>query len=388
MRSIRARLIDERGWGLVSSVLVVGILISLSLPLLSLVDAQQSQSAHERKSESSFNLAEAALDASVFVLGKSWPVANGTYPSECTATTTGSYCPTPALLDGTYTGGDYTNAGWTVQIRDDSGGEYYDPATVPSSPLRWDANKNAKLWVRADAHAADGDRTVVALVRLIEHHEAFPRNAITAGWLSISNNGNKTLFDTKGDAAQPAPVAVRCADPAPSACLDYDPSRDQVSPDTSTPSYTAETAMSNDAIARLRETAESLGTYHTSCPSTLDGDLVFVESGNCSYTGGGHANSATAPGMIVVANGTLSFGGNFTFYGLVYALNLQQSTGIVITLQGAATVVGSVAVDGGGGVKVGSSGDNVVFADGVFPLISSFGGAAPVQGSWRELPPS
>ena len=81
MRSIRARLIDERGWGLISSVLVVGILISLSLPLLSLVDAQQSQSAHERKSESSFNLAEAALDASVFVLGKDWPTqAAGAYP--------------------------------------------------------------------------------------------------------------------------------------------------------------------------------------------------------------------------------------------------------------------------------------------------------------------
>ena len=54
---------EERGWGLVTSVLVVGILLSLSLPLLSLVDTQQTQSSQERKSESSFNLAEAALES-------------------------------------------------------------------------------------------------------------------------------------------------------------------------------------------------------------------------------------------------------------------------------------------------------------------------------------
>ena len=311
---------------------------------------------------------------------------NGAYPSECTTATTGFYCPTPALLSGTYTGGDYSNAGWTVQIRDDSSGEYYNPATVPSMP-RWDANRNAKLWVRADAHAADGDRTVVALVRLIAHTESFPRNAITAGWFTTSNNGNKVIVDTKGNAAQAAPVAVRCHDPAPSACLDY--RRDQVSPDTSVPGYASETAMSADAIQRLREKAQSLGSYYSSgCPSSPAGDLVFVENADCRYTGGGSANTADRPGMFVVANGTLAFGGSFTYHGLVYALNLQQSTDIVVRLFGAATVMGSLAVDGGGGVQVGSSGDNVVFADGIFPLITSFGGAAPVQGSWRELPAS
>ena len=273
-------------------------------------------------------------------------------------------------------------------MRDDSGGEYYDPATVPSTP-RWDANKNAKLWVRADAHAADGDRTVVALVRLIEHHEAFPRNAITAGWLTISNNGNKTLVDTKGDAAQPAPVAVRCAAPAPSPCLDYDPSRDQVSPDTSTPSFAGDhgdvgrrdRAFAGKPPSRSGRTTRAV--RHLSTATWSSSRAATAATGAAVMR-----TARTVPGMIVVANGTLYFGGNFTYYGLVYGLNLQQSTGIVITLQGAATVVGSLAVDGGGGVKVGSSGDNVVFADGVFPLISSFGGAAPVQGSWRELPAS
>jgi hypothetical protein len=39
-------------------------------------------------------------------------------------------------------------------------------------------------------------------------------------------------------------------------------------------------------------------------------------------------------------------------------------------------------------VSIGSSKLNVVFADGVFRTVTSFSGAAPVQGSWRELPAS
>jgi len=390
MRRIRAQLGEERGWGLISSILVVGILISLSLPLLSLVDAQQSQSAHERKSESSFNLAEAGLDATVFVLGKGWPaLATGAYPSACTETATSSLCPTPDILTRTYTGGDYTNRGWSVQVRDDTGTEYYDPAVIPSMPS-WDANGNQKLWVRADAHAANGDRSVVALVKRINRIEAFPRNAITAGWFTTSNNGNKVIVDTKGDAAQAAPLAVRCTLPAPShGCLDYNKDKGQVSPDTSTPGWAGATTPPPDSLDRLREKAKSLGSYYVSgCPSSPTGALVFVENGNCSYTGGGSANSDAAPGMFVVATGTLAFGGGMTYYGLVHIANLQQSTGVVVRTFGSATIVGSVAVDGGGGVLAGSSGKNVVYDDGIFPLVTTFGSAVPVQGSWRELPAS
>ena len=92
--------------------------------------------------------------------------------------------------------------------------------------------------------------------------------------------------------------------------------------------------------------------------------------------------------MFVIANGTLSFGGNFTYYGLVYVANLQQTTGVVVRMHGSAMIVGSVAIDGGGGVDAGSSGKNFVYDDGVFPLVTTFSAAAPVQGSWRELPAS
>jgi type II secretory pathway pseudopilin PulG len=384
-----ARLREERGWGLVSSVLVVGILISITLPLLSLVDTQQTQSAQERRSESSFNLAEAALDASVFVLGKDWPaLSSGAYPDVCTPQSTSLNCPSVQLLTSSYSGGDFTDRDWTIQVRDDDieKGEYYDPGDVPDNAT-YDLNKNGKLWVRADAHAAEGNRTIVALVRRIDRNVPLPRNAITAGWFQTSNNGNKVIVDTKGDTAQAAPVAVRCNQPSPSSCLDYRPT--QVAPDTTQTGYASATTLPAEVIESFRAKARALDTYYPSgCPNDLEEELIFVENGNCRYTGGGSANSASVPGMLIIGNGTLHFGGGMTYYGLVYGLNLQGSTGEIVRIHGGATVVGSILTDGGGGVTVGSSGNNVVYADAIFPRITSFSSAAPVQGSWRELPAS
>jgi hypothetical protein len=300
-------------------------------------------------------------------------------------------CPSPDLLARTYAGTDYTNRGFAVQVRDDTGNEYYDPGVVPSRPS-WDSNGNGKVWVRADAHAAAGDRTVVALVKRVERTEPLPRNAITAGWFATTNNGNKVIVDTKGDTAQAAGVQVRCTAPAPSPhCLDYNKAKGQISPDTATPGFGAASALPPDSIERLRQKAKMLGTYYASgCPSSPEGELIFVESGNCRYTGGGGSgcNHHNDPGTFVVANGTVSFGGGMTFYGLVYAANQQQTTSTVVTTFGGASVVGSVAVDGPGGVEAGSSGKNVIFEDEIFQMVTTFTAAAPVQGSWRELPAS
>lgn len=391
MTRLVARLREESGWALGSSVLVVGILLSLSLPLMSLVDTQQRQSAHERRSESSFNLAEGAFDAAVFALAKDWPgTITGAYPSACTQAATSLKCPSPAILNQTYSGSDYTNRAWTVQVRDDSAGsDFYDPAVVPSQPT-WDSNGNAAMWVRASARASDGERSIVALVKRQDRLVSFPRNAVTAGWFRVNTGGNKVVVDTKGKAAQPSRLAVRCTAPAPSPrCLEYRPERDQVSPDTSFPGYTGEGAVSPTEIDGLRDRAKALGSYYPSgCPSSPAGEIVFIENGDCSYAGGSAANSSSAPGMLIVASGTLRFSGNMTYYGLVYAPNLQGSTSEVVSVAGAATIVGAVAVDGGGGFDIGSSGDNLIFDHTIFPLVKAFGGAAAVQGSWQELPGS
>jgi hypothetical protein len=114
---------------------------------------------------------------------------------------------------------------------------------------------------------------------------------------------------------------------------------------------------------------------------------VFIESGNCSYNTGS-ANTSADPGFLVIATGTLSLGGNFTYYGVVYAANLQASTGNVVSLGGTSQINGAVAVDGGGGVSAGSSKANIVYDPNAFNAVQGYASAGLVQGTWREIAPS
>jgi hypothetical protein len=155
------------------------------------------------------------------------------------------------------------------------------------------------------------------------------------------------------------------------------------------PGFASETAVAPEVIEMFRDKAKALGTYHaTGCPSSPAGEVVFIETGSCHYTGGGSANTATKPGMIIAGTGTLEFGGSMTYYGLVYVANLNRSTAEMVRVHGCATIVGSIAADAGAGVRLGSCGQQLIYSDLVFPNITSFSGAAPVQGSWRELPAS
>jgi Tfp pilus assembly protein PilX len=385
---VTSRLGQERGWALVTTILVMAILAAIALPLMTMVDTQQAGSAAERKSEGSFNVSEAALNSMVFLLSSEWPAdSTSSYPAACNQSSTTTTCPDSGAIARTYQGGDFSNLAWTVQVRDDNGSEYYDEAAVASRPT-WDSNENGKLWVLSHGRSSGRSRVVVALVRMHEQVETFPRRVINAGWFATTNNGNKVIVDTRGDAAEPAALAVRCNNHT-SLCLGYNRDKGQVSPDIVETGTAGETAVAQSVLDGFRERAQALGTYYASgCPSSPTGTLVFVENANCSYGGGGQANSPTSPGMIVINRGTITFGGNFEYYGLVYAANRQRSVLPVIMLTGTSEIIGSVSVDYGGGVLAGASGRNITYSEQVLPEIRSHRTVGIVQGSWRELPSS
>jgi len=109
---------------------------------------------------------------------------------------------------------------------------------------------------------------------------------------------------------------------------------------------------------------------------------------NISLTGSGNINSSTAPGALIIENGTLTLGGTINFYGLLYMVNKQASSGTVLTIQGNATVSGVVSVDGNGGVTAGSSKTNLTFDPAATTLLKSTTGATITRGSQRVLPAS
>jgi hypothetical protein len=241
---------------------------------------------------------------------------------------------------------------------------------------------------------------VVALVQLSRVPLPFPRNVITANWISLVNVGRKVLVDTLGSYAQPPSarppgnaqpggVSARCVS-APSPCIKYDATKGQISPDTTqVNSGGASSTLTNEQIAGLKLQAQNAvpPTYYPagSCPPNLDGKLVFVEdlTGCPSYRGG---NTANSPGVLVFMRGTLSLGGNAVFYGIVYAGNRQNSTGAVVSISGTAAIQGAVAVDGPGGVSAGSSRTNIVFDPRAFSLLQALANATMVPNTWRQLP--
>lgn len=394
-RLSRRVLREERGSVVVATMTLVLMLV-LALATYSVVQSQTQLSSTHRVRESSFNMAEGVLNAQAFIIGRLGPggtQAGRQYPAECPSTEKPEYCPDPAAIAASFDGqlqADYAGGqtAWTTSVRDNGSGSFYDPAVVESQPAG-DANGDKQVWVRAHATVRGQERTLVALVEVEERHVDFPRYALTAGHFSTTNNGNKVIVDSSSSLG----IAVRCSEPARSSCLDYAPNKGQVSPPGNvTLDYANQTAISADDLAGLEELARANGTYYTGCPTNPNGAVVIVESGNCTYDdsapGVGNAkccNTADAPGIFIVKNGTFHLGGNLGFHGIAYALNQQASTGDVVSLGGTAVIRGGVMVDGAGGISAGASGANIIFDPRPFDGAKSFGTAGIVQNTWREV---
>jgi len=382
---------DESGAVLATSMIMLGLMMTMALAAFAYVDTQQQSSASERIRETSFNLSESLLGAQVFILSRGWPgTAANAYPSNCTTGVVSVRCPDAAAVAGAFGGPDVAQGiTWSTRVRDNSSpaANFYSDAITASQPT-YDANADGKLWVRAQASIDGRRRTLVGLVKVEEVTEAFPKNVITAGKFQTSNQGRKVIVDTKGNSAQAAPLAVRCL-VLTSACLDYEANKGQVSPDTTQTGYTGGNALSPDALERLRDKAIANGTYYaTGCPANPSGALVYIANGNCSYnnSAGTCCNTQAAPGMLIIANGTLSMTGNIVFSGVVYMANQQNSSSYILNLGGTVAILGAIAIDGNGGLSAGASGVNVVYDANVFSRIVSYGNAGIIQNTWREIP--
>jgi Tfp pilus assembly protein PilX len=393
----------EEGWVVVTAVIVTGLMMGIGLATYATVGTQQTQSRVERERDSSFNLGESALYAEAFVLGNDWPTAANPYPEFCTETTVTRGCPTPSdfqsAMDSQGLPDLSSGAQWTIMVRDNGSpatGNDYD-STTDLQPT-YDKNGDGKLWVRADGVAKGRRRSIVGLLEREKLGESTAQNVITAGYFYTSNDGNKVIVDTQGNSATGSQVVVRCdsaVDPPP--CTEYEEGKGQVSPDRVYSDRTAPN-MSKAQADRFEAEARENGTYYTSCPQSLTGRVVFVETSstiNCKYNGGVF-NTATSPGLVVFTNGVLELGGGkVTYYGLVYMLNpdprldpvppSSSMTRLIMHANG--FLVGGVSVDGNGGVEAGSDKFNIVFDGLAFTQLETHGTAGLVQNSWRELTP-
>jgi Tfp pilus assembly protein PilX len=384
--------IEERGVAIVVAMVTMTVMLALGLAAIAFGGGQRQLAAGERFREATFNIAEATLNTQIFLLSRTWPGSAATaFPATCTSTTTATNCPDLTTVNSQFTDKEYTGYSWKTAVQDNGGANpgYYSTAVAAAQPS-YDANGDGTLWVRGEATIRGVTRAIVTQVKANIQSIPFPRNTLTAGYFATTNNGKKVVLDTNGSSysstpTQPGTIAVRCSSGPKSSCLDYDASKGQVSPPTYQTSYPAPPLVTSDQLNAMRGIAKANNTYYSSgCPSTLTGSLVFIENGTCSYNSGTF-NSLTSFGMVVIATGTLSLGGNATYHGLVYAANLQGSTGYVVSLGGCSKIIGSVAVDGQGGVLAGSCGTNIAFNPNATFLAKGYSDPAAVKATWREV---
>jgi hypothetical protein len=394
----------------VTAIVVMSIMLTIGLAAIAFVDTETRSSHRERIAEARLNLTEGALAAEIFQLSRRWPYTLSlAYPASCTEASTELLCPNPAQLRAQFDAVDFALApGWDVRVRDNVTGDsqYYEDASVLQRP-RWDANADGEMWIRAQGNLDGKPRIVVARVRVEKRPVIHPPpgGPFVAGSFRSGNNGGNVLVAT----APNANGVVRCSNVNSSSCVDYKPN--QLSPVNSVKSDpSAGPNLAPETVESLRQIAQAAGTYYASgCPLDPSGDVVFVESGNCSYTNSSPnpVNGTSKRGIFVVASGTLSISGNITWWGAVYALNLQNcgsvnsascinaSNGdkdVVVQISGTVALRGGVYIDGAGRLAVGSSGNagnggipNLTYDPSVVSDVTAFGNAGIIQNTWREL---
>jgi Tfp pilus assembly protein PilX len=391
---------------LVQTLMLTLLMVALGFALIMQVEGQQRESFQERTRESSFNLAEASLNAQIAQLARAWPLTASAAAASCTSTTTSSTCPNSATIANGYSGGDYgTTAGdaWRTSVRDNATNERYWTTAV-TSRAAYDANGDGSVWVRSTATVQGNLVSLVGLATRNLTPIDFPNNVVTANWFASNNQGRKVIVDTLGSyaqppsirpgpAAKPASLGVRCTSMTREQCLNYPSDKGQVQPDTGTVDNAASTsAISTSQLQSLERQAAAAGTLYTTCPpgslNSVNGAPVIVKTVTpCAVSvGGGTINSAANPGVLVIENGTLSLEGNASFYGLVYMVNQQGSSGAVVSITGTAKIQGVVAVDGNGGVIAGSSGTNLIYDPRAASLLRGDAGAVLEKSSFRVLP--
>jgi Tfp pilus assembly protein PilX len=403
------RLRDESGFALIVTMMLLLVALAIGAALVARSDSQSELSAQERTREGSFALAESALNAEALALARSWPGSTATTsPSSCTPSSASTLCPPASAVGGGYTGSDFASSCrtvpatplWQTAVRDNVAGEQYWTTAV-TSRAAYDVNNDGAVWVRSTASVQCDKTTMVSLVSRSSVQMDFPAFTLSANWFATSNQGRKVIVDTLGTSAtpprpasQPAPVSLRC-NSAPSPCANYQSSKGQIQPPSvQTSSGASTSALNASQIQSLERQASAAGTLY-SCPSSstnlssVNGAPVVI-TGPCNLNIGSNTviNSSANPGVLVIENGTLTLGGSATFYGLIYALNRQNTGGAVITISGNASVQGLISVDGAGGVIAGSSKTNLIFDSRATALLRGEAGAVLNKNSFRVLPPS
>jgi Tfp pilus assembly protein PilX len=435
---------QERGFAMVTAIVLMALMLGMGLMALRMADTNSNRSREQRERESALAVDEGVLYAQSLVLATQWANALNPYPATCTSGGAASTkCPSAATLAGSANANfnnvdQLANSTWKTKVRDNGGAlkNAYDPLQADlaqtttgigtcAAPCTYDFNRDNEIWVQAQSTVRGKARNVVARMRLEQITENLPQTGVTAGALSVTNNGSHggtPIIDASGST-----VLVRCSNTSSSSCVDAKDGQIVPTPQAAT----APNLMTASQLARFRQRAITDGRYYPGCPTKnaankydFSGEVVWIEgctnppnltnqvqTVTCTPPSG-MANKCTnvedAPGLVIWHCGRADMAGGYTHRGILYVVNDSDGTcpaGLgargdgkcvgqnvddtrdVLTTSGGFAVWGALAVDGDGCMKIGSNGLQVRFDANVFDSAQSYGTVGLVQNTWRELRP-
>lgn len=407
---------NEQGFVLITAMMVLMIMLILGVAAMATVNTQVTETGHEKAGEAAFNLADSVLQAEAYQLQTGWPSTSASALPACnqsSAQTVG--CEGVALtnnLSSAYAGPSYTGASWSAQAIDDPTGSSYYTNTLAATMPSWDQYNSGHMWVRAQAVVGGQKRILVEQMVRQDSELTVPDNTVTAGAVYTENLGNKVVIEAHDQSSGlTGNVEVRCGNSqtAPTQgqgnCLGWSSSKGQLDPSNAygagyvDPNGGYQT-LSNSQINDLIQTAQANQTYYPTgtCPPAGTGGIVVVQNATCSYQGNDTWNTASAPGALVFLQGSVTFSGNETFYGVLYMANqngvVPPCTGStlnaspIVDVHGNATVYGAVFVDRCGVVAVGESHTNISFSTNALAGLYAAQAAVAAQNTFRIVPNS
>jgi hypothetical protein len=372
------RLGDERGYVMITAIILTTIMVSIGLVAASLIDNGTHRVREDRERESALMVDEGVLYAQSLVMQTAWPTGPGVdtngrpqhYPDRCDLSTGADFrCPNPKTLaaansdtpgsaaftnvdvSGTTSTGDPVVT-WATKVRDNGGllATAYNPAKADDSqpgcfasdPCTYDANRDRELWVQSQTIVRGKPRNVVARLRLETLAENIPQTAVVAGALSITNNGNHggtPIIDATG-----SKVVVRCPDPDADSCANFEDG--QIKPGAPQSDAAASNMMTPDQLQRFKQRAIMDNKYFPGCPTDpydLSGKVVWVEgcvsppnltskvpTVACPNAPNGLdkdcVNTEDDPGLLIWHCGLADMAGGWTYRGVLYIVNNSDGT--------------------------------------------------------------
>lgn len=367
------RLGDQRGYVMVTAVVLTTIMVSIGLVAASLIDNGTRRVREDRERETALMVDEGVLYAQSLVMQTAWPTgagldANGKpqyFLNQCDLTSgTDFRCPNPETLAAANSSAPasaaFTNVDvakdvrWATKVRDNGAplATAYDPTKADQAqtgcartPCTYDANGDRELWVQSQTFVRGRPRNVVARLRLEQLAESIPQTAVVAGALQITNSGNHggTPIIDAGESQ----VIVRCSDPATNtSCADFQAG--QIKPGTPQPDASAPNMMSPEQLQRFKQRAIMDRTYYPGCPTdpyNFTGKVVWVEgcvdaqlpnltskvpTVPCPTAPPGLdkdcVNTEDNPGLLIWHCGRADMAGGWTFRGVLYIVNNSDGT--------------------------------------------------------------